>query len=120
MADLTGTWLGTYWQNQEPTRFEATLIQSGNTLSGNILDDGHLGEATLQGTVVGRNVHFIKTYVSLTQQIPIDYTGVISEEEDFVQGRWSFPRQGDSGAWEARRSGDNLVVSFNRQLAATK
>jgi hypothetical protein len=34
MADLSGTWLGTYWQQGDPTRFEVTFIQSGNTLSG--------------------------------------------------------------------------------------
>ncbi|WP_293123349.1 hypothetical protein [Okeania sp. SIO1I7] len=32
----------TYWD-----KFEATLIQGGNTLSGNILDDSYLGKAAL-------------------------------------------------------------------------
>ncbi len=29
MADVSGAWLGTYWQQGNPTRFEATLIQGG-------------------------------------------------------------------------------------------
>jgi hypothetical protein len=120
MADLTGTWLGTYWQNQEPTRFEATLVQSGNTLTGNILDDSSLGEATLQGTVVGRKVHFIKTYIGSPHLVPIDYTGTVGDEEDFLRGSWSFPNSRGSGPWEARRSGDNLVASFTRQLATSR
>jgi hypothetical protein len=35
MANLSGTWLGTYWQDDMPTRFEMTIAQSGNALSGN-------------------------------------------------------------------------------------
>lgn len=54
MANLSGTWLGTYWQQANPTRFEATFIESSNTLSGNILDDNYLGEAKLSGEVIGR------------------------------------------------------------------
>jgi len=120
MADLTGTWLGTYWQNQQPTRFEVTFIQSGNTLTGNILDDSPLGEASLHGTVFGRQVHFIKTYIGSPHQAPIYYTGTIGEEEDFLRGNWCFPNNRGSGPWEARRSGDNLVASFTRQLATTR
>lgn len=120
MADLTGSWLGTYWQNEEPTRFEATLIQSGHTLTGNILDDSHLGEATLQGTVVGRKVHFIKTYIGSPQLASIEYTGTLSEEEDFLRGSWAFANTRGTGPWEARRSGENLVATFTRQLAASR
>jgi hypothetical protein len=52
MANLTGTWLGTYWQDGIPTRFEMSIAQGGNALNGN------LGEATIAGEVIGRNVHF--------------------------------------------------------------
>jgi hypothetical protein len=43
MADLSGNWLGTYWQDEIPSRFEATFVQSGNTFNGSILDDNYLG-----------------------------------------------------------------------------
>ncbi|MHC5721987.1 MAG: hypothetical protein ACYTX0_60710, partial [Nostoc sp.] len=63
MADLSGNWLGTYWQDDIPTRFEATFVQSGNTFSGSILDDNYLGEAQVNGEVIGRTVSFTKRYL---------------------------------------------------------
>lgn len=115
MADLSGTWLGTYWQGGVPTRFEATLIQSGNTLSGNILDDSYLGEAKLSGEVIGRRIQFIKRYLT-TSPAPVSYTGTLAESEDFMQGQWSLGSF-DSGAWEARRSGEDLMISLKARLA---
>jgi hypothetical protein len=115
MADLSGTWLGTYWQWEVPTRFEVTLLQSGNTLTGNILDDGNLGEATLAGEVVGRRITFVKRYVSGSHH-SVSYTGTVSESEDFMQGQWSISGV-DSGSWEARRSGENLTAELQTRLA---
>lgn len=112
MADLSGTWLGTYWQSGVPTRFEATLLQSSNTLTGNILDDSYLGEATLIGEVVGRRIQFTKRYLTTSSTL-INYSGTVNEDEDFMQGVWSI-RDSDSGEWEARRSGDNLMLELQR------
>ncbi len=112
MADLSGTWLGTYWQSGVPTRFEATLLQSSNTLTGNILDDSYLGEATLIGEVVGRRIQFTKRYLTTSSAL-INYSGTVNEDEDFMQGVWSI-RDSDSGEWEARRSGDNLMLELKR------
>lgn len=112
MADLSGTWLGTYWQSGVPTRFEATLLQSSNSLTGNILDDSYLGEATLIGEVVGRRIQFTKRYLTTSSSL-INYSGTVNEDEDFMQGVWSI-RDSDSGEWEARRSGDNLMLELQR------
>ena len=110
MTDLSGMWLGTYWQRETPTRFEATLIQGGNALSGSILDDGYLGEARLSGTTVGRQVQFVKRY--LAQSLPpIDYTGTVSEDGDHITGQWSIAGF-DAGPWEAHRSEDDLSASW--------
>ncbi len=114
MADISGTWLGTYWQQGIATRFEATLIQSGNSLTGSILDDSDLGEAQLTGEVIGRSVSFIKRYISRSQDT-ISYTGTLSEEEDYMQGQWNI-RRSDSGVWEARRSGDTLIADLQARL----
>ncbi len=114
MADLSGTWLGTYWQEREPTRFEATLVQTGNALSGNILDDNYLGEATISGEVIGRKVSFTKRYLTSSQG-SIDYAGTVSEDEDFMQGEWTI-RGIASGPWEARRSGENLMADLQKRL----
>lgn len=115
MADLSGSWLGTYWQEENPTRFEATLLQNGNALTGNILDDNYLGEASISGEVIGRRVSFTKRYLT-RRQGSIYYTGTISEDEDFIQGQWEIGAVA-SGPWEARRSGQNLMADLQQRLA---
>lgn len=115
MADLSGIWLGTYWQQGVPTRFEVTFIQSGNTLAGNILDEGYLGEAQISGTVVGRGVSFTKQYLTTSPDL-VSYTGTVSEDENYLQGQWQISRL-SSGTWEAYRSEDNLTLEFNHKIA---
>ncbi len=110
MANLSGTWLGTYWQKGNPTRFEATLIQGGNTLSGNILDDNYLGEATLSGEVIGRKISFTKRYVAGSQYI-INYVGTVSEDENFMEGKWRINRF-NSGIWSAHRSNEDIMFEL--------
>jgi hypothetical protein len=120
MANLSGNWLGTYWQLGMATRFEVTLIHSGNTLSGNILDDGSLGEAQLSGEVIGRSIQFTKRYLTQSHY-SIIYTGTLSESEDFMQGQWRIGSSNlggiNSGQWEARRGGLDLMVSWKARLA---
>jgi hypothetical protein len=115
MADLNGAWLGTYWQNGTPTRFEATLVQGGNTLSGRILDDSYLGEAQLSGDIAGRSVSFTKRYLT-TSVAAIQYSGTVSENEEVMSGTWQIDAT-HSGRWEARRSGDNLIAELKKQTA---
>ncbi|MGL4499545.1 MAG: hypothetical protein ACRC78_21010 [Planktothrix sp.] len=110
MTDISGTWLGTYWQQGVPTRFEVTFIQSGNSLAGNILDEGYLGEAQISGDVLGRGVSFTKQYLT-TSPDTVSYTGTVSEDENYIQGQWQISRL-SSGNWEAHRQGDNLSLEF--------
>lgn len=114
VADVSGMWLGTYWQSEQPTRFEATLVQGGNTLSGRILDDNYLGEAQLQGEVAGRHIAFTKRYLT-TSPTPIHYSGTVSEDGNHMQGQWSI-NPFDTGRWEAHRSVDNLAASLQAAL----
>ena len=117
MADLSGTWLGSYWQNSEQVRFEFALIHSGNTISGNILDDCYLGEANITGEVIGRQIQFSKRYVSV-RQATIEYTGTLSDDGDSMQGDWSFSdkvlgfHSVAFGPWEARRNSENLELEW--------
>ncbi len=114
MADLNGDWLGTYWQSGTPTRFEATFVQSKNSLSGSILDDNYLGEASVSGEVIGRSINFTKCYL-ITSPHPVKYIGTLSEDENYIQGKWTInPRC--FGVWEARRSGENLIVDLQTRL----
>lgn len=110
MADISGTWLGTYWQQGIPTRFEATLIQGGNALTGSILDDSYLGEAQITGEVIGRSVSFFKRYFT-TSPDSVKYIGTISADEDYIHGNWTIDTF-TSGPWEARREGENLCMSL--------
>lgn len=111
MADLSGTWLGTYWQDGLPTRFELTLVQGGNTLSGSVLDDDYLGEARLSGHVSGRRVTFTKRYLNHSYY-SVEYTGTVSEDENTMQGSWRIQTR-FSGNWEAHREGDNLTLNLS-------
>ncbi len=112
--DISGTWLGTYWQDATPTRFEATFVQSGNSLSGSILDDGYLGEAQVSGEVIGRSIRFTKRYLS-TSPITIDYSGSISEDANSMSGKWRIGRR-YSGNWEAHRSTQDLMADLKNRL----
>ncbi|MEC4817513.1 MAG: hypothetical protein SAK29_30220 [Scytonema sp. PMC 1069.18] len=114
MTDISGTWLGTYWQKGNPTRFEVTLIQSGNTLTGRVLDDSYLGEAQIAGEVIGRQISFIKRYLTTSSE-DISYVGTISENEDYMQGQWSI-QLWDYGPWEAHRSGESLTVDLQARI----
>ncbi|WP_271252980.1 hypothetical protein [Pseudanabaena sp. Chao 1811] len=117
MANITGTWLGTYWQMGKPTRFEATFIQHENMLCGNILDDGYLGEATLQGEVVGRNIKFVKSYISTTKQrASVNYNGTITEDGNSMQGRWDFFGMLGFQNWEAHRNEENLEDELRKYI----
>jgi hypothetical protein len=39
------------------------------------------------------------------------YSGTISEDENYIQGQWNIGWL-FSGQWEARRSGENLVINI--------
>lgn len=115
MADLSGTWLGTYWQQGIPTRFELTLLQGGNCLAGNVLDDSDLGEASLTGEVIGRKIDFTKCYITGSRHC-VHYTGTVSEDGEFMQGSWKLDFFND-GSWEAYRSDDNLSLNLETSLS---
>ncbi len=109
--NLSGIWLGTYWQNGNPSRFEMSLVQGNNALSGSILDDNHLGEAALSGQAIGRKINFTKTYLSGDRGI-IFYMGTLSEDGNFMTGQWQIDVF-NSGNWEAHRSDDNLTLNLD-------
>lgn len=115
MAELTGPWLGSYWQGNAPTRFEATFVQARNSISGRIVDDGPLGEAQIQGELVGRQVSFTKRYFN-NSSYTIQYTGTLSEDGNHMTGQWRFDAK-HSGPWEAHRSDNDLSQELKAILA---
>ncbi|GAB4378062.1 MAG: hypothetical protein Kow00121_29110 [Elainellaceae cyanobacterium] len=114
MADVNGTWLGTYWQEGIQTRFEATFVQSGKALSGRILDDNSLGEAQISGEVVGRHIQFTKRYLTASNHV-IHYAGTLSEQADSMQGQWNIGVL-HTGAWEAHRGSEDLTADLKNVL----
>jgi hypothetical protein len=110
MKSLSGTWLGTYWQQGIPTRFEVALIQSGNTLSGRILDEHPLGEAFLTGEAIAAKVNFLKRYLTGSRHVVV-YTGTVGSDRDYMYGRWQI-NFNQTGHWEAHREGDNLIFDL--------
>ena len=115
MAELTGPWLGTYWQASSPTRFEATFVQAHNSLSGRIVDDNSLGEAQLQGQVTGRYITFAKKYFKKSNYT-VQYTGTVSEDGNHINGQWRVDAK-HSGPWEAHRSDNDLSQELKTILA---
>ena len=109
MSDLSGVWLGTYWQGGKQTRFEMTLLESNNKLTGNILDNGRLGEAELKGEVIGRTIQFSKKYL-MVKQTPVNYRGTVSEDGNKMSGKWDFYGIFGHQKWEAHRNGENLSL----------
>lgn len=112
MTNISGMWLGTYWQRGIPTRFEFSLIQANSILSGRILDQNRLGEATIVGEIIGKSIRFRKTYLMGTRH-SIDYIGTIGDNFQSMNGKW----QEDSfnqGNWEAHRQEDNLAIDLSQ------
>lgn len=114
MTDVSGAWVGTYWQMGQPTRFEAAFVQAGSSLSGRVLDDAALGESRVSGQVIGRRITFVKRYMA-SSPTPIQYEGLISDDSDHMSGQWRILGF-DSGPWEAHRSEDYLAQELRQAL----
>jgi hypothetical protein len=115
MTNISGRWLGTYWQGGKPTRFEATLLQGGSVLDGRILDANYLGEATLIGELMGARIYFVKRYLT-TSPTPIRYNGTLTEDGNYMQGNWRISNF-DSGTWEAYRTDDGVMEELATVIA---
>ncbi len=104
--NISGCWLGTYWQAGQPIQFEAAFVQGGSVVDGRILDANHLGESSIKGELLGSRIFFIKRYLT-TSPNPIRYSGTLAEEGNYMYGHWRIGSF-DSGRWEAYRSYDGL------------
>jgi hypothetical protein len=126
MATVAGGWLGEYHFDDdqgEPCGFEATFSAVGfdGSFSGTILDDGHLGEATIHhARQVGEEVLFTKVYrLKHPGLVPVRYEGKLLNDGKLLRGKWAIfsSRRGvmkasRTGWWEARRTWDELEVGF--------
>lgn len=113
--NINGCWLGTYWQAEQPIQFEATLVQGGSVVDGRILDANYLGESSIQGELMGQRIFFIKRYLT-TSPNPIRYSGVLTEDGNYMFGHWRIGSF-DSGRWEAYRGYDALSEELSALIA---
>ena len=114
-TDISGCWLGTYWQAEQPIQFEAAFVQGGSVVDGRILDDHYLGESCIRGELLGHRIFFIKRYLT-TSPNPIRYSGTLAEDGNYMYGHWRIGYF-DSGRWEAYRTHDVLSEEFSVLLA---
>jgi hypothetical protein len=119
---LTGVWHGLYTYGQQPEQvsFVATLIESGNSVSGSI-HEPCVGEhcpadtlyATLEGSRQDSAVAFVKTYAvpGPAFREAVVYEGNLSSDATEIEGVWNI-----QGLWFGkflmiRSSGQTATVS---------
>ena len=103
---LSGLWNGqfTYPVKREPEFFTATLLEAADFLGGSIQEVARSGRskgqtlyATVQGTRLGAQVSFRKSYESTTRTHSVFYAGVVNADGTEIEGSWSIP-----GNWSGR------------------
>ena len=115
--DLTGEWHGiyNYPERYPPNTFEASIRDSGGTISGVIRQPGEFFEpagtlqhAVIEGSRSGTTVRWVKIYDDLNRSPP-RYEGTIQPGGDEIEGEWHHP-----GDW----SGTFLMVRARKAKAA--
>ena len=121
---LTGVWEGLYSYPadlQSPTAFTATLLESGDSVTGTVHEIGQAGidhgqrlHALLDGRRLGQLVVLIKTYdvdPESDYSSKVIYEGAVSDDGQEIEGRWTI-----HGVW----SGKFLMVRPGRKAAAAR
>lgn len=121
---LTGVWEGLYsypGNLDPPNGFTATLLQSGDSVTGTVHEIGEMGvdqgrriHAFVDGRRMGARVAFTKIYdvgPESDYSAPVVYEGSVSGDGQEIEGRWTI-----QGVW----SGKFLMVRPGRTVAATR
>jgi hypothetical protein len=108
---LNGCWYGNYYYasaGDKPYGFEAVFIENAGSVSGNILDLGVHGEASVTGTFSSGKVSFTKVYYKGGGNSVL-YEGMMSEDGKMLSGQWQIPplARGNWIAWRVEEK-DNL------------
>jgi hypothetical protein len=127
---LTGVWQGIYSYppgTQPPVAFTATLIETGNSLSGSVHEPCTIGGSpnemlffSLNGSRQGMAVNFVKTYHGTNPYYgTVLYDGAVNDDATEIEGRWRIP-----GDWSGRflmiRSGDPLQAAGESEGAESR
>jgi hypothetical protein len=124
--NLTGVWQGLYtYPAGASVSFVATLIESGQTLSGAIHEPrthgagrGETIYATLLGSRSGSGsaISFVKTYdrAAGPGYGRVDYEGTLNGDRTEIEGRWKAPGAG-SGKFLMIRSAGKAATSKQKK-----
>jgi len=125
--NLTGVWNGLYsYSSGLSVSFMATLLDSGNALSGATHEPNVFG--TTPGSTLtallsgGRNasaIMFVKTYdegAPLQYYYPVSYEGVLNGDATEIEGRWRIG-DGTSGKFLMIRSEGKAVAVEKKKRA---
>ena len=96
--DVTGVWDLTVETQTSTAHPSITLKQDGEKLTGTY--QGRMGDAKLQGTLKGDNIHFTVTLKFQESSIAVTYDGTVSG--DAMKGTARFADSG-TGKWSAKR-----------------
>jgi hypothetical protein len=97
-VDVTGVWDMTVESPQGALEVVATLKQDGEKLTGT--QASQMGEAALEGTVVGNEIKYTINIDAGGQQMTIVFAGKV--EGDTMNGVFDFGGMG-TAAWSAKR-----------------
>jgi hypothetical protein len=111
-SNLTGRWEGGYVGTtiEEANTLTVNLIQSGTRLTGGMVEINTIGDArqnifltsTIEGTVSGRNVVFVKKYDGTGGvSHAVRYSGTVSANGRTIKGTYS--TEGSTGQFEFAR-----------------
>ena len=105
---IAGSWRGHYSYYNVPdagSGFEVIFIDDGGALTGSVLDDCGLGEASLSGSFSFPSVKFTKVYFARALA-PIHYDGTMSEDGKTISGKWLIVESEGAmkGSWTAHRT----------------
>lgn len=102
---IAGEWLGNYYYSNsgQSFGFEAVFIETNGDVQGNILDDGHLGEARITGTYSCPQLNFTKIY---RHTEPVKYEGTLSDDGNCLTGKWHI-NEACHGSWTAYRQSED-------------
>src|ERR1700677_2074320 len=90
---VSGCWYGNYYYasaGDNPYAFEAVFIENQGSVSGNILDLGVHGEASVTGSFSAGKLAFTKVYYK-TGGKSVQYEGTINDQGDMLSGQWQIP-----------------------------
>jgi len=123
--DVSGVWNGMWHRSdgKEEGTFIATVVQNGNTLSGDMTiistTFGDIHDTTVMGNVEGNNVVFGMAITVEGDKVTIDYGGTISDDGTYMEGTYTMST-GYSGTWTAIQGAPTITPTTTTTPTTTQ